>query len=167
MDDPRVGKLVHQPVAEHQRTPGAFDPDAVVQAPAQPLEQVPEVGGGWLPGLAHDHRLQLVEQRLGPLAEMRQHNPHDGRHVVPAEAGAGGVEGVEHLVGVCTREQPAACRLPAVRIPHPAAGDAAEAEGPHPDAAEELGQAEDARMAVQDVRHHRRAAAPGAQHEHR
>ena len=163
VDDPRLGKLAQQAGAEHQRPARTFDPDVPPEPPAQPGEEMPAVIGGRLPGLPANDRLEFVEQRLVAVGDVRQRGAQDGRHVALREAGARVVERIKQLFVPLPQHEAGAVLLAAAERPHPVPAQAPATERPHADEAEELREAEHARVPVQDVRHHRRAAPSGAE----
>ena len=167
VNHPCLGKHAQQLGPEQQRTARTFHPDRAAQAPTQPREEMPEVRFGRLPGLSAHDRLQFVEQRFIGIGEMRKRPAQNGRHVLPGEPGVRVVDRIAQFLVPLAQHEAGAGLLPAVERPHPVAGPVSAPERSQPDEAEELGQAEDARVPIQDVGDHRRAAPSGAQDEDR
>ena len=123
---------------------------------------MPEMVGWRLARLVPHDRLEFVEKLLVALREMGQRGAKDRRHVFARVAGVRVIERIEQFLEWLPQHQARPLLLRAVQLPHPFTTLPPTAERARPDEAEELRKTEDARMPVQDVRHHGAAAPSGA-----
>ncbi len=163
----RLGKRAQERRCEQQGPSRPFGPGAAAEPLTQPLEEIPEVVGEWLPGLSPNHRFQFVEQGFVLVGEVRECRAQNGRHIAPREADTRFVERIEQLLVGLSHHETGPDPMTAIEVPHPVPGGPTVTERPHSEVADELGETEHTRVPVQDVRHHRGAAPSGAQNEDR
>ena len=147
--------------------PERLHPDAAAETLAQPIEQEQVLVGQGRPGPPPHNGPQFFEEAFVVGRQVGQGHAQDRRYVLGGIPRPRGVERVDDPVTVAGQHGLEARAVPAADSPQGLAAQALPDQGLHAQRNEELRQAEDVRMRIQDFRYHGGAAAPGGKHQHR